>query len=262
LGTRTAVGIPPFVDITGQVVAGDDGRPVANVLVRTSGQFGAGFEFTTASTTPTGDDGIFELRVPDVEAASLNLDLEPQAESPFASRQFPGLDLEDLTFRLEKKPRLRGTVAGRDGIERVASATISAQPVSEGTIFSASSLVSTTSDSMGTFELSLEPGTYDLTVQPPVSTGLPLRTERLVVDANQEMTNEFVLGRTSVVYGRVMASLEEPIAGARVEIFAHDADNGTAVLLGSGITDDKGAYRVIVPNPDHFDWFGLNNGEF
>ena len=66
----------------------------------------------------------------------------------------------------------------------------------------------------------------------------------------------YTLGESSVVYGRILdLENEEPIAEVDVEVFAHNIDGEEALLLGTGVTDESGVYRVVIPSPDTNDFF-------
>lgn len=84
----------------------------------------------------------------------------------------------------------------------------------------------------------------------PLQPGTPLQLN----DAQQLRGIEFRLPRGSVISGQILDETGDPLAGAAVRVMAYRYAQGSRQLVpaGSGVTDDRGQYRV----------WGLNPGEY
>ena len=129
----------------------------------------------------------------------------------------------------------------------------------------------TLSDRDGTFEFTeLPSGRYTLTVaksgfvslsygqRRPLQAGTPLQLN----DGGHLRGIEFRLPRGSVISGHVFDEAGDPAPGASVRVLRYRYAQGVRQLVpsGSGLTDDRGAYRVWGLNPGDYYVAAVNRG--
>lgn len=100
-------------------------------------------------------------------------------------------------------------------------------------------------DAKGQFTAHVDPGTISVVVTPPDGSGLPLwRNDAVALDASAGKTTlTCALASPLPVNGRVLSSTGAPVPGAGVDLYAPD----TGRLLGHGLSDKDGRYRVLLP---------------
>ncbi len=259
LEKQVAHGIPDFSPVHGVVVGRGELQPVAGAIVSARGTIGLAreIEFAATAASPTDAQGAFTLMLPTVVdlAHDLTVTVTVEQSSPYASGHFDRFSLSDagLQLVLDRKRLLNGVVFARDTLVPAAKVNVMARPVGDG--FAAGNQASTDTSADGAFVLRLEPGLHELIFRPPSQLLLPRLIQRVYVEgASEPSAKIFVLGRSSVVFGRVLLPDQEPAVGVGVEVFAVRDEGMRAVLIGSGSTDGAGIYRIIVPNPDDFLW--------
>jgi hypothetical protein len=119
--------------------------------------------------------------------------------------------------------------------------------------------VSATTDATGTFQLPLDPGTYQIDYDPPAGSAAPRATEWGVsVSGAAPVQHDLTLPQGALVTGSVIGSQREALAGAVVRFFqprcTGPADclgpNRIApLLIGKALTDSQGRFRMVVADP-------------
>jgi hypothetical protein len=106
------------------------------------------------------------------------------------------------------------------------------------------------SDASGNFVLDVDPGAYEIVVQPPV--GVPLPRFRVLRSINQNDTVlDVQLYAPVFVYGRVLTPGGTALAGVAINLYSTDlSPDGKALLVGLGITGNKGEFVIPIPTPN------------
>lgn len=135
---------------------------------------------------------------------------------------------------------IRGTVTGPDG-RPVAGVLVAAIP--PGTGFELSPRFQTRTDDTGAYAIPTPPDSYRVSVRCPCR-GLisPDVTDAIRIEAGGTYTEDVVLGRASVISGRVLNEYGEPEEDAQVTIY--DAAVVSGLPVAGTRTDDRGMYRV------------------
>jgi hypothetical protein len=248
-----ALDVPQLTTRRAQLINADTGAPVvgATARVQTSP---AQLELPTVTHALSDADGFVTLRVAQSEPFSLVVTpAETSDRAVLAATIDPAVSGEEVQLTLPMFARIpvSGRVLGRDAAHKVMDAEVEAIPIDDAgvelTTSAARRRVSTFSDAQGRFSLSLDAGRYELSTVPPPDSGLPRRRQTLDVD--QARSLDVTLGRSSLVFGRVLDPQGLPSPGVYVKVF-HHASNTAAVMIGDAVTDSQGVYRAIIPNPD------------
>ncbi|MBN1960171.1 MAG: hypothetical protein JW841_04435 [Deltaproteobacteria bacterium] len=106
------------------------------------------------------------------------------------------------------------------------------------------------SNDSGSFYLDIDPGDYDLVVQPPVGVPLPrYRVLKSVSDKDKYI--DINLYNPVFVYGRVLSPDGIPIAGVSIDLYATELGvDLIPMLVGLGVTGSKGEFVIPVPIPN------------
>lgn len=249
-----ALNVPKLLERKAQIIDADTGGPIVGATARVQTQ-AEGVAYATTTHALSDADGYVSLRV--VDGQDFSLVVTPPESSDRAvltTRIDPEVSGDDVVLTLPMFARIpvHGRVLGRDAQQLVADAEVEAIPVDDhGMKIETSSTLrsaSTFSDERGDFSLNLDAGRYALSLTPPKDTGLPRRSLELVVDEARSL--EVMLGRSSVVFGRILDPQGFPSAGVRVKVFRHEPGSDHADVIGEATTDGEGIYRAIVPNPD------------
>lgn len=205
------------------------------------------------------------------------LSLRPPAESPWAtiwqsltvaaSEPSPDSLPLQVELKVKERPTLSGSVLSPDG-QAVADATVRATcyQTPYGAALSrqdaALSVFSGKTDQDGQYALGLDPGTYLVEVEPPVSLGLPKAFfwEVVVLDSSHA---EFALPKPVAFSGEIMAGDQSvldaaggsavelpqvPAEGVHVELYDPAWPADLAPLpLAEATTDAKGHFSVLLP---------------
>ena len=232
--------------LSGRVVARDrDSAAVAGATVIVSGHIGEGQWIEQLTTNSAGE---FEASLP---PGRYSLDIRPPIDSALAFYVGPLLVPSTGTgvWALEAKPSLTGSLVGPDGLRPVAQALVEA--TRRGAIMSDTGswryLRTTSTDAAGRYQLRLDPGVYDVAFLPE---GKPLaRVDVSGVTVPSEGARlDGRLPDAMVLTGALRDVAGRPFAGVAVEVYEHvDAASTPARVLGAGVTDATGVYRVVVP---------------
>lgn len=258
IGQQRADGVPRFRSVSG-VVYGPDEQGVQGAVISARGQLGAEAEiaFSVTAAIPSDEQGRFEILMPDSAEVQYTLQANVEMSSPLGSVSVSGVGVPAaLELALRAKPVLRGQISGRRSDELVEHASLTAVPVAlseDGSV--KGSQATTKTDAEGRYALPLEAGQYLLSIEPPVAGNLAQRRLQIAVEASEsELMLNVKLGRSSLLFGRVLDAEDKPAANVLVEVFATNSEGSDALVLGSGSTGADGVYRVIVPHTDDFDF--------
>jgi hypothetical protein len=261
--------------------ADDPTSTVGGALVRaqaTLGSSAAGAtDYSRAGTT--GTDGTVTLSLLPGTATTARdyaLTVIPPAGSPYATRCIPVVGVTVggtttapvslLTIALDRRPVLAGTVTNAAGA-RVGSVAVTATAGPGATSGCANTNTPAVSSSThanedGTFQLPLDPGTYQLDYDPPAGSSAPRLTEpeMVTISAGEgQISHPVNLPAAGVIQGNVSAPDGSPLASATIRIFeirctrqAGDCSGPTRTppwLRAQTATDATGTFRAVVPIP-------------
>ena len=180
-------------------------------------------------------------------------------------------DRVEWTITLERKVRVTGVVRDHSLTYPLADVTVVAVHVDLSDPRHGLE-VETTTDADGRYILHLEPQTYALVLLPPEGSLQPVRIlEDVIVGADTEL--DIAVESSTLVSGTVRGASGEPLAGVQVAFYRippdADLDGGgepqtpsaafrrdrvhtpsydrLVRVVGSTMTDDEGAYRVLLP---------------
>lgn len=177
----------------------------------------------------------------------------PPPTSPFAALTTV-LDLRgagqnftlDRQLQLVRRTRVTGDVASAQS--RGVAATIELEPLDAD-----ARLRSTQTDAEGRFAIDLDPGRYLMVVRPVDPMGgielLPVGFQTITIPTTATHALPVVrLPAGNALSGVVRGALDnELIEGARIEMFVRAS--GRTISLGNDFTDERGAFRVVLPIP-------------
>ncbi len=256
----------PIPAVPGQVF-GSDGQPLSGATVVIEGRVAGGGLFRSKLAT-TAADGTFAL------------ELLPTDDTPFALYVFPaaGVDsaltrvavkvvnapgtppaLSPPTVRCESRVKVTGQVLLPDGTPAVMLAVRATEQGSSGRPLPLDD-VEVLTDLDGRYDLRLDPGNWRVEFIP--SGALPATSRMITVTAASPADAGLFEGQTFApitlprgrrVTGTVSSVMSgrgsTPLANAQVRFFRITRIEGkpSAVLLGTSITNNVGAYGVILP---------------
>jgi hypothetical protein len=235
------------VSFTGVVLgrtSGDDTAPVAGATVQLVGPVGNG---TWSEQLTTDAQGQFQVSLP---PARYEIDIRPPVASINANTT--GVVVlsaaSSNNWVLERKARLWGQVTDPDGlpasgvlVQAVRRSSLAAESAAELDIRGVDT------DGVGHYDLRLDSGIYDLSFVPQ---GKPLARGEVMNFAmsTDDMQHDVELPEGLAAAGVVRDETGKPFVGITVEVYL-DPGGGNSVprLLGTGITDQAGRYRVVIP---------------
>jgi hypothetical protein len=241
---------PPVV-VSGQVL-GPDGAPVPGASIFIQGTVMGG---GTGNVGPaySGDAGTFSLStLPQASAGSLQLWIVPPPGSIAGlirtAVNVPAGAPVAGSWTCPARPVLSGGMLFPDAGPLV-GAVLRADPVlplDPGTPLPPSGASGQTGEA-GTFALRLDPGVYQLEVQPGAALPVLRRVVRVTGTGLQLDPVTLPTGRT--LTARILR-VSTPVPQALLRVYRKDTlDDGTprAVLVGQGVSDVSGQVRVLLP---------------
>lgn len=252
LPTQTVGLEAPFdiaVTLTGD---GDDDQAVSitDALLVYRGDVGAGtLSVSTNTLSSQLPPGRYELTVvPRLSQPFALAATEVTVESDLL--QDPGAPLE-IDLELPRRIPVSGRVTDRLGnpVEdaRVVFRSRQAPVVRE---------FITTSSVDGTYAVSVDPSVqesaaeYEVTVEPPPETGLPLLRQLVRVESADQVI-ELSLAESTFVFGEALDPDGRPIADALLLFFSRQlADDDTPVLVGTALAGSNGEFVLPLPVPE------------
>lgn len=217
--------------------------PVGRANVQLSGPVGNGTWVEQVTTTANGE---FHAELP---PGRYDVEIRPPIDGDFAF--LTGALVLSTSgpheWRLERKAVLSGQVLDPAG-KPVSGVSVQAARIGALGSVSSDSVryeQSASTDGAGMYSLRLDPGVFDLTFSPE---GRPLARSRLsgVAIQGDAVRQDHRLPDGVVLAGVLREVGGRAFPGVTVEVFESSAD-ATAPLLGSGVTDGDGWYRVVVP---------------
>ena len=246
-------------------VDGSTTAAAANVrvtLTATTSGFDVPPSFSTAGTT--GADGRLRLRnattdqVPIIRGRYL-VNIEPPANSPYQRRSTvlnlstagPGFTIDERIV-LAVRPRVTGAILSAEGLE-VAQALVSFQPTDPNR-----APTTAVSGPTGTYEITLDPGDYEMTVEPlPLAspdllssvTPTPVTVQSVSVAASPttQSLGTMSLPPGTFVEGQVIGPTGAAEGGARLDFYI--IRNGAPVRLGRATSDSSGRFVIVFSVP-------------
>lgn len=123
----------------------------------------------------------------------------------------------------------------------------------------AATSASATTDATGSYSLPMDPGTYQLDIDPPVGSVAPRLTEVGVTVPDEGLvTHDVTLPAGVLVKGLVIGDGGEPVASAAVRVFQPRCTGPSdcsgpgriaPLLRGKALTDAQGQFRIVVADP-------------
>ena len=189
---------------------------------------------------------------------SYQISLVPPPDSTYGSACVPNLPITmggsgsqpqySATLLLDYRVSLLGLVSGSDGVP-AAGVTVKATPSAE---------VSATTGRDGHYLMLLDPGPYQLDVDPPLGAPLPRLTDTIAVAT--DLNHDVMLPPGEVIMGTVKAAdaAGSPVASAGIKIWdvlctgpttCTGAAKISPALRAQSQTDANGMFRVVVPTP-------------
>jgi len=264
LGTTTYPPLPPPASVSGGVAVPTDGllSGVPARIVFTSSQIrladGSSKTFLNYQTSVTTDgSGRFATVLP---PGTYDVVVEPAEGTGFAKGRPKGRDAtldvaasrDDVRFEPTPRARASGRAVLTDG-RPVADAEVRAIPSTRqprGAVAPRPGRTRVRED--GTFELELDPGQYDLAVDPQAGSGFPRVVTIVTIGASAAELGDIEVPppiRFTVTLRDPHPSLAgNPIARAVVRVFAQPASDGAAPLVevGRAMTDATGACEILL----------------
>ena len=145
------------------------------------------------------------------------------------------------TFTVVARAHLRGSVSAHGAIVR--GVVVRATP--HGDTLAAP--VSALSDSNGRYDLPLDPGSYDLLLDPPISSGLGRRVIPNLAIGSTDARRDAALPTARLLTG-VVNSEGSIVAHAKLRIYVHRVSLDEPLLpVGETETDENGRFSVLLP---------------
>jgi len=241
----------PPVAVSGQVL-GPDGAPVPGASIFIQGTVMGGGSGNVGPAY-SGDAGTFSLStLPQAHAGSLQLWIVPPPGSIAGLIRTPvnvpaGAPAAG-SWTCPARPVLSGGVLLPDA-GPLAGALLRLDPVlplDPGTPLPPAGASGQTGEA-GTFALRLDPGVYQLEVQP--GGALPVLRRLIRVSGTGLQLEPLTLPTGRTLTARVLR-VSAPVPQALLRVYRKDTlDDGTprAVLLGQGVSDDSGLVRLLLP---------------
>lgn len=227
--------------------------PVANTPIFFSGEVGDG---TLTQTTITDRNGNFTIDIPpsmtNYTARATPPATLPGSPAPHAITAWTDLQVafdinEEVSFhdlRVRPKSTFSGRATSPDGAIGLNGASVQLTPVAGQIDARPYSVIA---DSEGRFELLIDPGIYDIVMIPPPTSGYARAIQRRVtLQALNNASLTLPASRPNLARGLVIDADNQPTPNILVEIFRLE-EGQDAFLIGSGLTDEKGEYRIFVP---------------
>jgi len=183
-----------------------------------------------------------------------SLRIDSPAKSPYLSQVISDYELGPqggvvAPFRLGRRHALSGTVIAADG-KPVPDVTIQAEGIADegGRVPGSTSSTSTTD---GAFVLYVDPGTYNIEVQPHPTSGVPRFTILGREVQSSEEGLEFQAPPATVIDGEIRVPDGHGADGFTVRAYSSlssNGDNATAVALlrGTALSDENGRFRILI----------------
>jgi hypothetical protein len=283
LGTISLPAYPPSNGFNIAAVADDTRAPLAGATVRaqttvgaTAGTSGlsASAQYTASGSTDANGNVVLQLlpgsgNVP----FKYQVSVVPPAGSPYAitcdsvdvlAVSAPGGTAPPPTLptsRITRRPELIGVIrtAGGAAVPNVTVTATGTPDPKAGCPAPDPVTASTTSDAKGTYQLPLEPGTYQLDYDPPSGTSAPRMTEWAVMVDSDPGPHDVSLPPGALVKGSVIGPDGAGVPSATVRFFERRCNGQQADcfgpnrtppwLRGKALTDASGLYRMVVPVP-------------
>jgi len=283
LGTISLPAYAPSNGFNIAVIGQDTGVALAGATVRaqttvgatagTSGLSGTAQYTASGSTDAKGNVVLQLLPGSGTTAFKYLISVVPPAGSPYAvtcdsvdaeGGSAPGSTQPPPTlkkFTLERRPVLIGVIRSARGVA-VPNVTVTASGTPDpktGCPAPDPVAASATADANGTFQLPLEPGTYQLDYDPPAGANAPRTTEWAVTVGSNPDEHDVMLPYGALVKGSVTGPDGLPVPSATVRFFERRC-SGDPVdcfgpnrtppwLRGKALTDAAGQFRMVVPVP-------------
>lgn len=243
----------------GQIVTPDGMGTPAVLSIKGSEIYDAqsGLIGSFAATIETDETGNFFAMVP---ASNYDVVVRPRDTQLAVATTMAMLDNESIlnaSLRLKARLPIEGHVYSNLGMP-VAGATLSA--FARGEAFSDASddtsrynrSVDASSDENGAFTLAVDPGLYDLVLEPQPTSGFApyvLLSQAFREGAAPRQDTNITLEEPYVITGRVSFSGSEVVSGLAVR--AYTIASGRLISLGRSGVDADGNYQLLLPTQLH-----------
>ena len=160
---------------------------------------------------------------------------------------------EVVTVELPRRPVLSGTVmSALGGVVSGVTVVATRDPASPNDCtLSPPTTVSVVTGADGSFQLPLDPGTYQLDYDPPAGSSSPRLTE-FAVPVDVDLVRPVQLAAPAIIEGDVQDATRMPLPNATVRIYQPRCDTQgckTPWLRAETHTDLGGHFRAVVENP-------------
>ncbi len=230
------------------LVLGPDGERIQGATMIFQGNVGEG---VITRALVTDKDGYFGILL---APGTYKLLVTPPESTPYVTTERTELvvpaegsiaqDFETLT--LDTKPSIRGSLRYIAQNLPVAQTnlTFRATRLWDVRRFDVTRTYTTRTDAQGNFSLQAEPGLYDVEIAPPTTSGLARSLQRDIDIEGPDVPLTLTANQARVAYGTVIDADRQPVSDVQVEIFSLEDQTR---LIGTGITNTEGVYRVLLP---------------
>jgi hypothetical protein len=254
---------------------GSDGNPVAGATVQIAGTVSGGGTFKARALTDS-DGGFAADLLASEDDSSMLLTAFPPPNSPAGILQVPigviaagsGGHLTQPVLTCPDRIMVTGRLLRPDGSTAEVMATVTATPIEKldaGPMPISAATVTTDQD--GRYQFFLDPAIYRFDFVPPAGDALPQKSRLVRIDqavdsdagtiSNTIPLDDFELSSGRTVSGTVSVRglTDPPMSGvltpnALLRFFRVTSVEGqtSSLLIGQAITDDTGAYQLILPD--------------
>ena len=205
------------------------------------------------------------------DSRNYQITISPSPDSPYAARCVPSNTVTNIgndgpaqyaaTFYLEPKVLLRGTIlSSTDTPADTVAVTATPIPVDSGCgIDVSASPVSSTTLHTGYYEMLVDPGTYQLDIDPPLGSDVPRLTQDgdLAVQVPTVLPHDVKLPVGEVIDGQVNTMSNVSLGLASVKMFqivcqaasCQGPSPAAPRLLAQTRTNMSGYFRTVLPSP-------------
>lgn len=244
-------GQPEPVDFSARVV-GTDGLsvPTASVQLTTDAAIGSSSVGRFSLTTTTDEEGRFaSTLLPGLYRVLITPTQDDRRPLGVLFDELSILeDAQDQDFVLPEPVSFSGSVTSVDG-SPASGITIQARPrTATGSNLATSRSRDVVSDRDGTFQTDIDRGVFDLAVKPGPESGFAWVLEPNV-EFQESQTRDWRLGPPVSIRGTITDGQGAPAAGVTVRLYVAveaDDDGQRPLVAAQTVTDDSGAYRLLV----------------
>ncbi len=239
------------VDAT--VTLGESAANVAVIASATLPDIAGVWTNAVVRATGTADaDGDVELSLVSCDGCTYDVTAAPSNSHAMSGATHTTWNLDEsatLSMALKPKVTLTGEVLTAAG-QPLAGAQIEALRVAVDSATKTTTTLHYTGESgeHGGFDLSLDPGTYDVTITPSIKSGLPRFRETGLEVGEAGHKLQAMLPPATLLEGTVLdPERGAPVEKVTVDVYHVPSDGTSPTLVGTGRSGADGRYLIILP---------------